>query len=134
VARLLMTYDIAVVYELPLPDGRRADVVGLSRDGAISVVEIKSSVADFRADHKWMDYRAYCDRIYFAVAPSFPLAILPADAGLILADRFGGAFERAAPEHRLAAGRRKAMMLRFGRAAAARLARVTDPALPIERF
>ena len=134
VARLLMAHDIAIVTELVLPDGRRADVVGVSATGAISIVEIKSSVADFRADHKWADYRAYCDKLYFAVDTTFPVAILPVDAGLILADRYGGAFERAAPEHRLAAVRRKAMILRFGRAAAARLARVIDPALSIDRF
>lgn len=134
VARLLMAHDITIVTELALPDGRRADVVGVSGDGHICIVEIKSSVADFRADHKWTEYRAYCDTLYFAVNASFPVAILPVDTGLILADRYGGAFERTAPEHRLAAARRKAIILRFGRAAAARLARVNDPALPIERI
>ena len=129
VARLFMAHGIVIVCELPLPDGRRADVVGLSAKGEISVVEIKSCLADFRSDHKWTDYRAYCDRLYFAVDPAFPVANLPADAGLILADRYGGAFAREAPEHRLAAARRKAMILRFGRAAASRLARLSDPAL-----
>jgi hypothetical protein len=28
-------------------------------------VEIKSSVADFRADQKWIDYRLHCDRLFF---------------------------------------------------------------------
>jgi len=127
VTRLLMAQGIGVVCELPLPDGRRADIVGLSSSGGVWIVEIKSSVADFRCDTKWPTYRAYCDRLYFAVSPDFPVAILPEDAGLILADRYGGSMVREAPEHGLAAARRKVMMVRFGLAAAARLARVRDP-------
>jgi hypothetical protein len=127
VTRLLMAQGIAAVSELPLPDGRRADVVGMSADGLVTIVEIKSSVADFRCDQKWTAYRAYCDRLFFAVTPDFPVEILPADAGLILADRYGGSVIRDAPGHPIASGRRKVMMLRFGRAAAARLARGRDP-------
>jgi hypothetical protein len=115
------------IVELPLPDGRRADVVGLGPDGWIVMVEIKSCLADLAADTKWPEYRAYCDALYFAVQPGFPLDALPADTGLILADRFGGAFEREAPEHALAPARRKAMLLRFARAAAGRLQLVHDP-------
>lgn len=123
----MMAQGIATVTELPLPDGRRADIVGLSADGLVTIVEIKSSVADFRCDQKWMAYRAYCDRLFFAVSPEFPVAILPEDTGLILADRYGGSVVREAPAHPIAAARRKVMMGRFGRAAAARLARVRDP-------
>lgn len=134
VGRLLMAHDVVFVTELVLPDGRRADVVAISAAGTVSIIEIKSSVPDFRSDHKWTDYRAYCDRFYFAVDATFPAAILPVDTGLILADRYGGAYSREAPEHKLAAARRKAMILRFGRVAAARLASVNDPALPMERL
>ncbi len=132
VVRLLASYAMATVSELPLPDGRRADVVGLGADGTILIVEIKSSVADFRADGKWPEYRAYCDRLYFAVATDFPRALLPDDTGLIIADRHGGSFERDAPSHPLAAARRKVMTLRFARAAAARLARMRDPGFVFE--
>ena len=127
VTRMLMAQGIGAVGELPLPDGRRADIVGLSASGLLSIIEIKSSVADFRCDQKWHTYRAYCDRLYFAVAPDFPIAILPDDTGLIFADRYGASIVRDAPEHSMAAARRKVMMLRFGRAAAARLARLQDP-------
>ncbi len=113
--------------ELPLPDGRRADIVGLSAEGLITIVEIKSSVADFRCDQKWTAYRAYCDRLFFAVTPEFPVEILPPDTGLILADRYGGCVVRDAPGHPVAGARRKVMMLRFGRAAAVRLACFRDP-------
>jgi hypothetical protein len=127
--RLLAAHGIGCVRELTLPDGHRADLVGLSRDGAITIVEIKSGVADFRTDQKWRAYRAWCDAFYFAVLPDFPVGILPDDTGLILADRFGGDFARDAPSHPLAAARRKALCLRFARIAADRLMRQLDPGL-----
>ncbi len=61
-----MRSAIAWFRELPLPSGRRADLVALGGDGEIIIVEIKSSVADFRADQKWMEYRLHCDRLFFA--------------------------------------------------------------------
>jgi len=128
VTRLLLAHGFVSLAELPLPDGHRADIVGLGGDGTIVVVEIKSSVADFRADQKWPAYLGYCDAFYFAVEASFPAAILPLEAGLILADRFGGAFARECPGRpRLSAPRRKAVTLRFAEAAATRLIAVTDP-------
>jgi hypothetical protein len=127
--RLLLSHGLAPLDELPLPDGRRADVVAVSASGAIVIVEVKSSVADFRADRKWTAYRDFCDQLYFAVNPAFPAEILPDDTGLIRADRFGGAIVRDAPVHTLSAPRRKAMILRVARAAASRLARERDPAI-----
>ena len=84
-----MRSAIRVVSELPLPSGRRADLVALGGDGEIWIVEIKSSVADFRADQKWMDYRLHCDRLFFATALEVPCEIFPPDTGLIVADAFG---------------------------------------------
>jgi hypothetical protein len=95
----------------------------LARNGAIVIVEVKSGLADFRADGKWMEYRAHCDRLFFAVDAEFPHEVLPEDAGLIVADGFGGAVVRPAPEHALVPARRKALTLRIARAAAYRLAR-----------
>ncbi len=112
---------MAAITEMPLANGRRADVVGISDKGEIWIVEIKSSVEDFRSDQKWPEYRDFSDRLLFAVASTFPVEILPADAGLILADRYGGELARAAPETRLSGARRKAITLRFARLAAARL-------------
>ena len=99
--------------------------MGLSPTGAIWIVEIKSSIADFRADQKWPEYRDYCDRLWFAVEPDFPVGILPADTGLILAGRIGGEIVREAPEIRLAPARRKAGTLAFAQVAAVRLRTVT---------
>ena len=126
-ARLLHAHGFCVVSELPLPSGRRADLVALDAGGQIWIVEIKSSVADFRADQKWPDYRAHCDRLFFATSAEVPHEIFPPDTGLIVADAFGAAFHCEAPEHRLPAATRKAMMLLFARAAAQRLQSLADP-------
>ena len=118
---------------MPLPSGRRADLVGLGADGTITIVEIKSSVADWRADHKWAEYRAHCDRLYFAIDAQTPVEIMPGDAGLILADGFGAEVLREAPEHRLAPATRRSMLLRVARLAADRFHTLCDPdaAVPI---
>jgi len=129
-ARYLHALGYCVVSELPLPSGRRADLVALGGDGEIIVVEIKSSVADFRADQKWMDYRLHCDRFFFATIVDVPCEIFPQDAGLIVADAFGAAVMYEAPEHRLAAATRKTVMLRFAHAAALRLQALADPQGP----
>lgn len=125
--RLLAAHGFASVVELPLANGRRADIAAVGRGGEIWIVEVKSGVADFRADTKWPEYRAYCDRFFFAVMADFPAGLLPEDTGLILADRFGGELARPAPEHVLPAARRKAMLLRVARTAAARLSGLADP-------
>jgi hypothetical protein len=126
-ARLLHAHGFTVVSELPLPSGRRADLVALDAGGEIWIIEIKSSVADFRADQKWQDYRAHCDRLFFATAQDVPCEIFPPDTGLIVADSFGAVFHCEAPEHRLPAATRKAMLVLFARAAAARLQSLADP-------
>jgi hypothetical protein len=127
VGRLLRAQSFAVVSELPLASGRRADIVGLGPAGDLWIVEIKSSIEDFRADQKWPDYRASCDRLFFATHGAVPVNIFPEDAGLILADSFGGEVIREAPEHRLASATRKEMLVRFAQAAALRLHGLVDP-------
>jgi hypothetical protein len=126
-ARLLHAHGFSVVSELPLPSGRRADLVALDAGGTIWIVEVKSSVADFRADQKWPDYRLHCDRLFFATTSQVPSEIFPPDTGLIVADAFGAQFICEAPEHKLPAATRKSMMLLFARAAALRLQSLADP-------
>lgn len=128
-ARLFEDLGDAVVTELPLPNGRRADVAALARDGTLTLVEVKSGLPDFLADAKWPDYLEFCDRFHFSVGPDFPRERLPDAAlcGLIVADGFEAAAVRPAPERRLPAARRKAMILRFARVAALRLRRIADP-------
>jgi hypothetical protein len=127
VGRALVDADHTVVAELSLGNGRRADLVAIDRTGAVVLVEVKSCRADFAADRKWQEYLGYCDRFYFAVGRDFPLALLPPEEGLILADRFGGEIVRPARLRVLSAARRKGMLIRFGRAAAGRLQGLLDP-------
>lgn len=127
VARLLKAHGLAAVSEVSLANGRRADAMGVADSGEIWIVEIKSCLEDFRSDQKWPEYREFCDRLFFAVAPDFPREVLPDETGLIVADRYGGEIVRAAPEHRLAGARRKAMTLRLARTAAMRLQGLIDP-------
>jgi hypothetical protein len=125
--RLLRSLGFACISELPLPSGRRADLVALNQRGEIWIVEIKSSVADLRADQKWPEYRAHCDRLLFAFSRDLPCEIFPEGTGLIVADGYGAHLHCEAPEHRLPAPTRKLMMLRFAFAAAQRLGRLSDP-------
>lgn len=125
-ARRLVDEGNAVLAELPLGNGRRADLVAIDRAATITIVEVKSGRADFLADRKWQAYLAFCDRFYFAVDRDFPLALLPASEGLIVADRFAGEVVREAPLRALGAARRKAMLLRFAHLAATRLCAFTD--------
>ena len=126
-ARLLSSLGFACVSELALPSGRRADLVALNERGEVWIVEIKSSVEDLRADHKWEDYRAHCDRLFFAFTQDMPCELFPRDTGLIVADAYGAHLQCEAPEHRLPAPTRKLMMVRFGLAAAQRINRLVDP-------
>jgi hypothetical protein len=125
--RLLRAAGWASVTELALPSGRRADIVALGGDSSIAIVEIKSSLADFRADRKWQDYRFHSDQLFFAVPPEMPLEVMPPDTGLIVADAFGAEIVREAPVHRMAGATRRAMVLRFAVAAADRLHALADP-------
>lgn len=129
VLRHLAAHGLAGVTEFILASGRRADILALDGKGGISIIEIKSSVADFRADGKWPQYRAFCDRLLFAVPLDFPREILPQDAGLLVADAFGAELLRAAPVHPLPPATRRALTLRFARSAATRLAALHDPEL-----
>jgi hypothetical protein len=121
VQRLFADMRVAVLPELTLASGRRADLIALAPKGDIWIVEIKSSIEDFRVDRKWPDYRLFCDRLFFATHGGVPLDIFPEECGLMLSDGYGAAVVREAPEHRLAPARRKTLTLQFARAAADRL-------------
>lgn len=125
--RHLQALNFESLPEVPLRNGRRADVMAIGPAGEIWIVEIKSSIADFRADNKWPEYVGYCDALYFAAAPAFPHAILPAAHGLIVADSFGADIIRTSRAQKLSAARRKAVTLAFGRIASSRLLRMIDP-------
>lgn len=122
--RLIDGLGFASVTEMTLANQRRADICALGPKGEIIIIEVKSSTADFKSDQKWPEYAPFCDRFYFAVGQDFPTRLIPQEAGLIIADGFGGAILREPETNPLAAARRKAITLRFARLAAQRLLRV----------
>jgi hypothetical protein len=127
VCRALKQLGYVSLVEFPLANGRRADILALGKSGELVIVEVKSSVADFRADRKWTTYRDFSDRLYFAVPNDFPRALIPEECGLMVADSFGAALLRGCRATRLDAGRRRALTMRFARIAATRLGRLLDP-------
>jgi hypothetical protein len=128
VSRMLRDCDFAPLLEFSPAPGLRVDVMALGPRGEIWIVECKSSRVDFAADRKWTGYLAWCDRFYWAVDPGFPVDILPDGAGLIFADAYGAEIARQPADTPLPSPRRRALALRFARAAAGRLGLVLDPA------
>lgn len=131
VARAFADLGYSVLLEVPLPNGRRADVLALDGSGQFLLVEVKSSVADFRADGKWPDYLAFCDFFYFAVPAEFPRVLLPEQPGLLIADPYGAVVERETLGQALAPARRRALLLRFAHLAASRVQGLIDPRLDL---
>ena len=127
VCRAFYQLGYATLAEFPLTNGRRADILCLGKAGDFVIIEIKSSVADFRADRKWPTYRDFADRLYFAVPDHFPQILIPEECGLMVADPFGAALLRDGLATPLSGARRRALTLRFARLAAARLRRHLDP-------
>ena len=135
VTRLFYRQDLFALCEVPLPNGRRADMMAVCGKGLLTIVEIKVSKADLLGDSKWPDYLDYCDRFFWAVPAGFDLTLLEGEAqgpelsGLIVADRYDAAVVREAPMRKLAPARRKAETLRLARRAALRLVGTLDPGL-----
>lgn len=126
-SRLMRQTGHSVLLEVPLPDGRRADIFAIGRAGELVIVEVKSSIDDWRVDSKWPDYLGWCDRLFVAVPIDFPQALIPAEVGLIVADPYGGEIMRQPPRRPVAAARRKALLVDCARLASERLARLADP-------
>ena len=134
VTRLFCRHDQFAVCEMPLPNGRRADLMAIDGKGGFTIVEIKVAKADLLGDGKWTDYLDYCDRFFWAVPPHLARILeeeryLPTEAGLIVADRYDAAIVREAAHRPLAPARRKSELLRFARRTARRLATQVDPSL-----
>lgn len=127
VCRMLTEEGYGPITEFRLPNRRRVDIMGLGSGSEFLIVEVKSTVSDFRNDAKWPEYLPYCDRFYFAVPENFPTDILPPDCGLIVADSYGAAIRREAPEHPITTLRRRRQLLRFALTASERLHRISDP-------
>ncbi len=120
VVRHLVQAGMAPILEVPLPNGRRADIMALGQDGRITIIEVKSCAADYLTDRKWRFYADFCDRFGFAVAAGFPLDLLPPEPGVLVADAYDAAEIRPLQPFTLAAARRRVLQLRFARLAALR--------------
>jgi hypothetical protein len=129
VCRHLIDLGFSVLTEFRLTSNRRVDVIGVNKGGIFVVVEVKSSVVDFRTDAKWPDYRSFADKLYFAVANGFPIELLPPNCGIIIADAYNAVIFQDAPDKKMHATRRRTQILRFAQTAADRLHRARDPRL-----
>jgi len=133
IARLFARNDIWCLTEMPLRNGRRADLMGIDARGQLVIVEIKVARADLLGDAKWTDYLEYCDRFYWGLASHLDracmegAAFLPERCGLIVADGYDGEILRPAPLVPLAAARRKVEVERLARAALRRQVLAGDP-------
>jgi hypothetical protein len=127
-SRFCVFRDWAPLAEVPLPNGRRADLLALLPDGRFAIIEVKSCERDFLSDLKWRAYREFCDLFYFAIDADFPRMILPEEVGLVVVPEDGAPdLVREATEHPMAAPRRRALLLRYARLGATRLAAASDP-------
>jgi hypothetical protein len=127
VCRALGALGYAALTEFPLNSGRRVDVIAVNGAGETVIVEIKTSTADYRTDRKWNEYLEFCDAFYFAVPSAFPIALLPADCGLMVADDYGAEVLRRPAAQPMNGSRRRAQTLRLAVAAMQRLGRLVDP-------
>ena len=133
ILRLFGRNDIWCLPEMPLRNGRRADLMGMDPKGRIVIVEIKVSRADLLGDNKWPDYLDFCDRFYWGVPPGLDRSPLETEAyqpdccGIIVADSYDAEIIRPAPSHPLAAARRKVEIERLARASLRRQVTASDP-------
>ena len=133
ICRLFARNDIWCLAEMPLRNGRRADLMGVDAKGRVVIVEIKVSRADLLGDGKWPDYMAHCDRFYWGLPPGLDRACLdgaafmPHACGVIVADGYDAEIVRPAPALPLAAARRRVEVERLARAALRRQLVGIDP-------
>ncbi|WP_137680542.1 MmcB family DNA repair protein [Aurantiacibacter suaedae] len=133
IGRLFARNGIWVLPEMPLRNGRRADLMGLDAKGRIVIVEIKVARADLLGDAKWPDYLDFCDRFYWGLPPELDRGCLdgedfrPDMCGVIVADGYDAEIVRPAPSHPLAAARRKVEVERLARTALRRQQVALDP-------
>lgn len=133
IMRLFARNDVWLIPEIPLRNGRRADLMGLDPKGRVVIVEIKVQRGDLLGDGKWPDYLDFCDRFYWGVPPHLDRSPLEGDGyrpdccGIVVADGYDGEIVRPAPLHPLAAARRKVEVERLARAAMRRMTVAADP-------
>ena len=133
IQRMFARYDVWLLPEMPLRNGRRADLMGVDSKGRVIIIEIKVQRGDLLGDGKWQDYLDYCDRFYWGVCPDIDRTVLdreifrPDCCGIVVADGYDGEIVRPASLKPLAPARRKAETERLARAALRRMTVAMDP-------
>ncbi len=133
IGRLFARNDIWCLAEVPLKNGRRADLMGIDAKGLVVIVEIKVARADLLGDAKWPDYLDFCDRFYWGLPPGLDRAVLESEAyrpetcGVIVADGYDAEILRPAALAPLAAARRKTQVEHLARCAMRRHTALVDP-------
>ena len=133
IARLFARNDIWCLPEVPIRNGRRADLMGIDAKGLVVIVEIKVARGDLLGDAKWPDYLDFCDRFYWGVpqgldrSPLDGAAYRPQTCGVIVADGYDAEILRPAALEPLAAARRKVEVERLARIAMRRHTALIDP-------
>jgi len=133
ISRLFGRNGIWCLGEVPIRNGRRADLMGIDARGQVVIVEIKVARADLLGDMKWPDYLDFCDRFYWGLPPGLDRAPLesvayqPETCGIIVADGYDAEILRPAALVPLAAARRKTEVERLARIAMRRHAALIDP-------
>lgn len=133
ICRLFARNDIWVLTEMPLRNGRRADLMGIDAKGKIVIVEVKTARGDLLGDGKWPDYLEFCDRFYWGLPPELDRKVLesadyrPDSCGVIVADAYDAEIIRPAPSHPLAPARRRVEVERLARTALRRQLVAIDP-------
>ncbi|HSJ78371.1 MAG TPA: MmcB family DNA repair protein [Erythrobacter sp.] len=133
IGRLFARNDIWCLPEVPIRNGRRADLMGIDARGQVVIVEIKVARSDLLGDAKWPDYLDFCDRFFWGVPPGLDRAPLEGEAyrpetcGVIVADGYDAEILRPAALVPLAAARRKVEVERLARIAMRRHTALIDP-------
>jgi len=125
--RHLKNLGYSLITEFKLQSKRRVDLIGLDNGSRFIIIEVKSSVNDFKSDKKWHEYIPFADEMYFAVANGFPLNILPNECGIIIADAYNAAIVKPSQITKITINRRRAQILQFAHTAAKRLQKIKDP-------
>ena len=107
--------------EFKLRVKRRVDLVIINDESRITIIEIKSSVADFRSDKKWNEYIEWANQFYFGVAHNFPIDILPREHGIITTDGFYIYKAQPSPVQKLNGSRRNTLVRKLAKASMRRI-------------
>lgn len=133
ICRLFARNDVWCLAEMPLRNGRRADLMGIDAKGQVIIVEIKTARGDLLGDAKWPDYLEFCDRFYWGLPPELDRTCLdgldfrPDCCGVIVSDEYDAEIVRPAPSRPMAAARRRVEVERLARAALRRQLIGLDP-------